>query len=225
MEKGIQIHTIKFESSEEDDESSEEDENSEENEEGGEGKDNEDNQTDAPDKKELKVPLVMVHGLGGSILAFHKNYRKLSASRIVYGIDLPGFGLSSRKVKFPCSKEKYPEDCNEASKLASKSEKRMIELIEKWREAMGIEEMILLGHSFGGYISARYSLAYPDRVRHLVMVDPWGVFSENECSDLSVEGDEWKNRGVLEKLAMMISRPWHLNPLDFCRAGGNAVGK
>ena len=224
MEKGIQIHTIKFESSEEDDESSEEDESSEGDEE-GEGKENGENQTDAPDEKEPKVPLVMVHGLGGSILAFHKNYRKLSTSRMVYGIDLPGFGLSSRKVKFPCSKEKYPKDCKKALKLASKSEKRMIELIEKWREAMRIEEMILLGHSFGGYISARYSLAYPDRVRHLVMVDPWGVFSENECTGSSVEGDGWKKRGILKKLAMMISRPWRLNPLDFSRAGGNAVGK
>ena len=138
MEKEIHIHTITFKSIEEDEE----------------GEDNGDNKTNAPDMKELKVPLVMVHGLGGSILAFHKNYRKLSTSRMIYGIDLPGFGLSSRKVKFPCSKEKYPEDCNKASKLASKSEKRMIELIEKWREAMRIEEMILLGHSFGGYISA-----------------------------------------------------------------------
>jgi len=223
VEEGIQIHTVTFESNEEEHDSSDEDED-----EGGDeknvGEENGGvNQTDIP---AANVPLVMVHGLGGSVLAFHKNFRKLSANRVVYGIDLPGFGLSSRQVKFPSSKEKYlHDDLSEASDLVMRCEKRMIELIEKWRKKMKIEKMILLGHSFGGYLSARYALAYPDQVQHLVMVDPWGIFTEQECREMNPDCKKWKNEGILKKLAMKISKPWRLNPFDFSRAGGNAIGK
>ena len=35
--------------------------------------------------------------------------------------------------------------------------------------------MQLVGHSLGGYLSARYAIAYPDRVEKLVLLSPVGV--------------------------------------------------
>lgn len=41
--------------------------------------------------------------------------------------------------------------------------------IEKWRENMKIERMILLGHSFGGYLSTAYTIKFPERIEHLIL--------------------------------------------------------
>ena len=39
---------------------------------------------------------------------------------------------------------------------------------------MKLEKMILLGHSFGGYLSAAYALKYGKCVSALILADPWG---------------------------------------------------
>jgi len=83
----------------------------------------------------------------------------LSQHRALYTFDLLGFGQSSRP-KF--------------SQKTSKAEEQFISSIEEWREALGIKKMILLGHSFGGYLAAGYTLKYPNRVKSLLLVDPWG---------------------------------------------------
>ncbi len=78
-------------------------------------------------------------------------------------IDLAGFGRSSR-----CSFNSDP----------ALAEFQYVSALEKWREQVGLKKMILLGHSFGGYLSAAYALRHPNNVQHLILADPWGFLEK-----------------------------------------------
>ena len=47
-------------------------------------------------EKSVKVPLVMIHGMGAGVAMFALNFDSLAKERLVYAIDLPGFARSSR---------------------------------------------------------------------------------------------------------------------------------
>lgn len=70
-----------------------------------------------------------------------------------------GFGRSSRP---------------QFSSDALTAEKQLVSSIEEWRREMNLKEMIILGHSMGGFLAASYAISHPDRVKHLILADPWG---------------------------------------------------
>uniref|UniRef100_A0A3B4EW36 1-acylglycerol-3-phosphate O-acyltransferase ABHD5 n=1 Tax=Pundamilia nyererei TaxID=303518 RepID=A0A3B4EW36_9CICH len=78
--------------------------------------------------------------------------------------NLLGFGRSSRP--------QFSTDPREA-------EDQFVAALEEWREKVGLQEMVLLGHNLGGYLSAAYTLKYPHR--YFVCVLPgnlrsWHIF-------------------------------------------------
>jgi proline iminopeptidase len=48
----------------------------------------------------------------------------------------------------------------------------MVADLESLRQALSLDRVPLLGHSWGGGLAALYALAHPDRVSRLVLVDP-----------------------------------------------------
>ncbi|XP_029938022.1 1-acylglycerol-3-phosphate O-acyltransferase ABHD5-like [Salarias fasciatus] len=106
-----------------------------------------------------RTPLVLLHGFGGGVGLWAQNLDRLSGGRTVYALDLLGFGRSSRP---------------HFSTSAEGAEEQFVAALEEWREKVGLEAMVLLGHNLGGYLAAAYTLRHPHRVERLLLVEPWG---------------------------------------------------
>lgn len=95
--------------------------------------------------------------------------------------------------------------------------------IEQWRQAVGLENMILLGHSLGGYLATSYAIQHPSRVSHLILVDPWG-FPERpkpESQQSEGQGPDAVKRPTIPRWAKAIAAVISLfNPLAVIRAAG-----
>ena len=80
----------------------------------------------------------------------------------MHALDLYGMGLSSRG---DWNDDKTPEEVISY----------FIEAIEEWRKEVKLSSIILVGHSFGGYLAANYAEKYASRVQHLVFLSPAGI--------------------------------------------------
>jgi proline iminopeptidase len=45
-------------------------------------------------------------------------------------------------------------------------------------DALGLEDVVVLGHSWGGFLAAVLAIEHPDRVRGLLLVDPLGIVGD-----------------------------------------------
>ena len=97
--------------------------------------------------------------MGAGIGLFVKNYGSLAEYTDVYAIDMIGFGGSSK----PIFSDKPCELIGQ-----------FVQSIEDWMTAVSLERVILLGHSFGGFVATHYALKFPDRVLKLILAEPWG---------------------------------------------------
>ncbi len=71
---------------------------------------------------------------------------------------------------------------------------------------LGIDQAVLIGMSQGGYLSLRAAMAYPDRVRGLVVIDS-GVFVDDEEALAGYSGmiQHWVSDEPLGEVATMVA--------------------
>ena len=108
--------------------------------------------------------LVLTHGFASGLGYFFRNFPHLSVLNMdgisVYAIDWAGKGRSSRTPM----KSLHLDDV----------EDYFVDSLEEWRIKMNIKQMILFGHSFGGYLSTVYAIKYPMNVKTLILCSPVG---------------------------------------------------
>jgi len=142
--------------------------------------------------------LVLVHGLGTGGGIFFRNIAPLAtAFGTVHAVDWRGAGLSGRPA-FEASTHDEARDF-------------LVDGLEAWRAAQGIERMTLFGHSMGGIVAAHFADRYPERIDHLVL-----------CGPASVEARPRRFEPGESRLYDLAERLWigGFTPSQFIRALG-----
>jgi pimeloyl-ACP methyl ester carboxylesterase len=78
--------------------------------------------------------------------------------------------------------------------------------LESLRDHLGIERMLLLGHSHGGVVAQAYASRYPGRVRKLVLASTLARFAPEQ---------EAAMRAAME---LRSSQPWYLDAMEAVEA-------
>lgn len=104
------------------------------------------------------APVILTHGLAASLHDWDDLLPELAVSGYAgYALDLFGHGESHK-----------PDDHDEFTFDA------VFDHFSAWVDSLHITEpMILVGHSLGGGVVLQYALRYPERVRALVLVNPF----------------------------------------------------
>lgn len=102
-------------------------------------------------------PLVLLHGFGADKDSWNRLAGHLTPYFDVIAIDLPGFGNSSKDHQL---------DYSVSSQVAR---------VKHITDALALSDFYLTGSSMGGYIAGNFAAQYPDKVKSLWLISPFGV--------------------------------------------------
>ena len=103
--------------------------------------------------------VVLVHGFGGSTVAWDKLIPYLVPHYTVYALDLLGFGLSDKPVD------------------ASYTLPAQADIVCALINALKLDKVSLVGHSMGGVIVADAARKLPGKISRLVLIEPGFYFT------------------------------------------------
>ena len=113
-----------------------------------------------------RPPLLLSHGYAASTSMWRPNLAALSADRQVVAWDLRGHGRSDA----PADPAAYSEDAALGDMVAV-------------LDGAGVDGVVLVGMSLGGYLSLSFLARYPERVAGLVLVDTGPGFKNDEARE------------------------------------------
>ena len=101
-------------------------------------------------------PVVLLHGLGNSVLNWRHNVQALSNQYTVYALDLPGHGLSD----IPPVHYDLPTSAR---------------FLNAFADGVGIDAAHVIGNSMGGVLAIEFALQFPKRVHSMVLIGSAGL--------------------------------------------------
>ncbi len=130
-------------------------------------------------------PLVLLHGLGGSLMTWQGVADAMSQRNRIILVDLPGHGASSAPD---------PGDCDYSPTALARA-------IADAVAAVCDEPAVVAGHSLGGAVAALVATASPQLVARLVLIDPAGAGDDSDpelMRLLEAEATDAGSREILE---------------------------
>lgn len=112
--------------------------------------------------REDPAPIVLLHGTSASLHTWDGWTEVLARDRRVIRVDLPGFGLTGPAPAGDYRIERY------------------VEFVAALLDALQVEQVVLAGNSFGGWVAWETALGHPDRVTALILVDSAGYPLESQ---------------------------------------------
>lgn len=116
------------------------------------------------DKTRDKTPIVLLPGRTSGVPMWSENLDGLIAERPVYAMDALGDSGMSTQTK-PIT-----------------SDEDQAKWIEQTLAGLELDNVHILGHSFGGWTAANYASHYPDRLASLSLLEPVRVFTDMNLS-------------------------------------------
>ena len=102
------------------------------------------------------TPILLVHGFDSSVFEFRRLLPLLAAKNETWAVDLLGFGFTERVAGLPFSQKAIGSH-----------------LYYFWKTLIS-QPVILVGASMGGAAAIDFTLAYPESVKQLVLIDSAG---------------------------------------------------
>lgn len=101
-------------------------------------------------------PLILIHGLSGSVRWWQRNIPELSRYFRIYALDLLRYEPEARRLDFAFEKA--------------------ADHLREWMDAVDLPSAHIIGHSMGGAIAAQLAADTPGRVNKLVLVNAAALF-------------------------------------------------
>ena len=98
-------------------------------------------------------PLVLLHGIGSNARSWREQLAGLGGLRAIVAWDAPGYGDST-----PVARPR-PAAADYADRLA------------RFLDGLGLDRIVLLGHSLGALVAGAFAAARPDRVERLILAN------------------------------------------------------
>lgn len=109
-------------------------------------------------------PVVLIHGMAASKNAWRGNVAALAQKHRVLALDQIGFGDSDKP-------------------LVDYRVGTLADFLDGFLRAVRVEQPMLVGSSLGGWVALTYTLAHPDAVSRLVLVDSAGLRAPGRMDD------------------------------------------
>lgn len=109
-----------------------------------------------------KETILFVHGTPSWSFDFRIIIKRLSAKFRCVAIDHIGFGLSEKPEQYDYSTQHHSAT------------------LEKFIEALALENITLVVHDFGGPIGLNYAIRHPDNISKMVILNSWMWSSEED---------------------------------------------
>ncbi len=101
---------------------------------------------------------VFIHGIGGAVDVWRKQFEHLPGTHRVLALDLPGCGRSAILAHYP------PDPL-----------RMLAAAVQGVMQAVGMERATLVGSSLGGAVAVEFAMRWPEMVSSLVLIAPAGM--------------------------------------------------